>query len=270
MKLKWMVLPVLGMVLLSACSSEPGMVTTESGLQYIDQVTGDGDEAIAGHIVSVHYTGWLQNVDSTDGIGTKFDSSFDRDAQFQFKLNANQVIPGWDEGITGMNVGGKRRMIIPSDLAYGENGIGPIPGGATLVFDVELFDVISPTEGLVVEDLVVGEGEEAVAGAVINAHYTGWLKDLEAENGLGDIFDSSVERGEPVDFPIGVGRVITGWDEGIPGMKVGGKRRLEIPPHLGYGAAGSGPIPPNSTLIFEVELLGITAPPPPPVPQNQE
>src|SRR5262245_51421959 len=102
---------------------------------------------------------------------------------------------------------------------------------------------------LKVEDLVVGTGAEAVAGKTVSVHYTGTLTD-------GSKFDSSLDRGKPFGFPLGAGRVIKGWDEGVAGMKVGGKRKLTIPPELGYGARGFPPvIPANATLVFEVELL---------------
>jgi FKBP-type peptidyl-prolyl cis-trans isomerase len=110
-------------------------VTTPSGLQYIDLAKGEGATAEAGNNVSVHYTGWL-----TDG--TKFDSSVDRDQPFQFPLGAGQVIAGWDEGVCGMTVGGKRKLTIPSDLGYGPTGAGGvIPPNATLVFEVELLEI---------------------------------------------------------------------------------------------------------------------------------
>ena len=110
-------------------------VTTPSGLQYTDHAEGDGDTAETGNRVSVHYTGWL-----TDG--TKFDSSLDRNQPFAFNLGAGQVIAGWDEGVRGMKVGGKRKLTIPSDLGYGAAGAGGvIPPDATLVFEVELLEV---------------------------------------------------------------------------------------------------------------------------------
>jgi peptidylprolyl isomerase/FKBP-type peptidyl-prolyl cis-trans isomerase FkpA len=104
---------------------------------------------------------------------------------------------------------------------------------------------------LQIEDLVVGTGAEAVGGQNVTVHYTGWLTD-------GTQFDSSLDRGEPFVFPLGGGRVIQGWDQGVAGMKIGGKRKLTIPPELGYGARGAGgAIPPNATLVFEVELLEV-------------
>lgn len=107
------------------------------------------------------------------------------------------------------------------------------------------------SDTLQIEDIVVGDGEEATAGNTVTVHYTGWLTN-------GTKFDSSVDRGRPFQFPLGGGRVIAGWDQGVAGMKVGGKRKLTIPPELGYGARGAGGvIPPNATLVFEVELLGV-------------
>jgi FKBP-type peptidyl-prolyl cis-trans isomerase FkpA len=112
-----------------------GVVTTPSGLKYEDLSVGDGTQAERGNRVSVHYTGWL-----TDG--TKFDSSLDRGQPFQFRLGEGQVIRGWDEGVAGMRVGGKRKLTIPPNLGYGEGGAGAlIPPNATLVFEVELLSV---------------------------------------------------------------------------------------------------------------------------------
>ena len=109
---------------------------------------------------------------------------------------------------------------------------------------------ITTATGLIIEELKVGTGAEATAGQYVSVHYTGWLTD-------GTKFDSSKDRGDPFEFPLGAGHVIRGWDEGVQGMKVGGSRKLTIPSDLGYGARGAGGvIPPNATLVFEVELLG--------------
>jgi FKBP-type peptidyl-prolyl cis-trans isomerase len=108
------------------------------------------------------------------------------------------------------------------------------------------------TGHLQVDEISLGTGAEAKAGQLVKVHYTGWLTD-------GKKFDSSKDRGDPFQFKLGAGQVIKGWDQGVAGMKVGGKRKLTIPPELGYGARGfPGAIPPNSTLVFEVELLGVT------------
>ena len=107
------------------------------------------------------------------------------------------------------------------------------------------------SSGLIIEEITLGDGDEATAGQNVTVHYTGWLTD-------GKKFDSSKDRDDPFEFPLGGGRVIKGWDEGVQGMKVGGTRKLTIPPNLGYGARGAGGvIPPNATLVFEVELLGV-------------
>jgi len=111
------------------------MITTQSGLQYQDLVVGAGAEAVPGKSVTVHYTGTLQD-------GSQFDSSVDRNQPYSFTLGAGQVIPGWDEGVAGMKVGGKRKLVIPPNLAYGAQGYPPvIPANATLTFDVELLEV---------------------------------------------------------------------------------------------------------------------------------
>jgi len=115
---------------------------------------------------------------------------------------------------------------------------------------VDLPAMTKTPSGLAYQDKTVGTGATATAGKMVSVHYTGWLPD-------GTKFDSSRDRNEPFDFPLGAGHVIAGWDEGVAGMKVGGRRLLVIPPALGYGAGGTGPIPPNATLVFDVELLGV-------------
>ncbi len=113
-------------------------------------------------------------------------------------------------------------------------------------------------EKMTTTDVEVGTGAEAVPGKAVTVHYTGWLSDESAADHRGPKFDSSRDRGDPFVFALGAGSVIKGWDQGVAGMKVGGKRTLTIPPELGYGSRGAGgAIPPNATLVFDVELLGV-------------
>jgi peptidylprolyl isomerase len=230
------------------------MTKTESGLKYLDVEEGTGEPPDAGRLCAVHYTGWLWE---NGAKGKKFDSSKDRDLPFTFHVGGEEVIKGWDEGVLGMKAKGKRHLLIPPDLAYGERGAGGvIPPNATLFFEVELLEIWEKTKsGLEYFDITEGEGAEPKKGQTCVMHYTGWLW---RNNAKGKKFDSSVDRGEPFPFRIGRGEVIKGWDEGVANMKPGGKRKLLIPAKLGYGARGAGEdIPPNATLLFEVELLKV-------------
>ena len=237
------------------------MKTTDSGLQYVIEEAGTGEVPQAGDVVQVDYTGKL-------GDGTIFDSSYDYNEPFAFPLGQGLVIPGWDEGVGLLPVGSKAKFIVPPGLAYGAFGAGGvIPPNATLYFDVELRDIlpgspdfpaevadadfVTTNSGLQFHDFMPGQGEFPEEGQLVKVHYTGWLED-------GTKFDSSLDRGMPFVFPVGVDYVIPGWDEGVATMKVGGKRQLLIPASLAYGAEGAGEtIPPDATLIFEVELLEI-------------
>jgi peptidylprolyl isomerase len=133
---------VLGLLVACSIASAQGqsgssgekVITTDSGLKYIDQKEGSGEAAKAGDKVHVHYTGWLKD-------GTKFDSSHDRGEPIAFQLGAGRVIKGWDEGIAGLKVGGKRKLMIPAKLAYGNRRVGPIPPNSELIFDVELVKI---------------------------------------------------------------------------------------------------------------------------------
>lgn len=216
-------------------------------LKIVDTVEGKGSAVVkSGDQVRVHYTGKL-----TDG--TVFDSSIPRGEPFEFTVGAGLVIAGWDEGLLGMKAGGKRTLTVPPEMGYGQAGIGPIPGNATLVFDIELLEIVEvPPEGeLQVQEVAVGSGKQAQAGNLVRVHYIGRLVD-------GTCFDESYNRGEPIEFQLGAGMVIRGWEQGIAGMKEGGKRKLTIPYNLAYGADGyPGVIPPYATLVFDVELVEI-------------
>lgn len=128
-------------IMLSGCASVLG-VTSVTELEKVDNPAGTGTEAVVGKTVDVHYTGWVYDANKVDHKGAKFDSSFDRGKPFSFKLGAGKVIKGWDQGVEGMKIGGKRTLVIPSELAYGSRGAGGvIPPDAALIFDVELINV---------------------------------------------------------------------------------------------------------------------------------
>tara|TARA_Y100001980_G_C14545548_1_gene325181 strand:+ start:658 stop:1506 length:849 start_codon:yes stop_codon:yes gene_type:complete len=232
-------------------------ITTESGLKYIDIALGDGAMPETGDKVVVHYTGTLED-------GTKFDSSRDRNRPFEFPLGMGRVIKGWDEGLASMRIGGKRQLIIPANLGYGDRATGKIPANSTLIFDVELIDIkkqfkdtdfdlpgkeIVLESGLRIIEHIKGKGQKPKSGNKVKVHYSGYLQ-------TGVKFDSSHDRGKEFEFVLGQGQVIKGWDEGIAQINKGGKSTLIIPPDLGYGERGAGGvIPPNATLLFEVELV---------------
>ena len=208
-----------------------------------DLVVGSGAEAKAGMSVKVDYTGTLTN-------GTVFGSSAGKQP-VEFVLGAQQGGPGWDEGLQGMKVGGKRTLTVPPELAYGAQGNGStIPPNAALIFEIALLDV-RPAPQVEIEDIQVGTGAEAVPGKSVVVNYTGTLT-----NGV--VFDSSFKRNEPFTLTLGAGQVIPGWEQGLQGMKVSGTRVLTIPSALAYGPDGAGDaIPPNATLVFQIELVDV-------------
>ena len=245
----------------------PDEPASELGIE--DLVDGTGDEVGAGATITAHYTGVGQS------SGQTFDSSWDRGEPATFSLS--QVIPGWTEGLVGMKVGGRRRLVIPGELAYGESPpSGDIGANETLVFVIDLVriddagpsidadamaaveergapDVMVPdplpTE-LEITDEVEGSGDEVAAGAGVTVAYTG------VSASTGDVFDSSWDRGQPVSFTLD--QVIPGWGEGLVGMKIGGRRQLVIPPEQAYGDnPPSDDIAPGETLVFVVDLVGI-------------
>jgi len=246
--------------------AEDDLTTTDSGLQYFDIEKGSGDMPVDGQEVVVNYRAWVQG---EDGAATYIASSDSQGGEpLTFAIGSDSVFPGWEEGVRTMQKGGKRYLVIPPALALGDQGGGRIPANSTLLMEVELVDVLPlvlPTavddadyvvtdSGLKYFDIVEGDGAVAETGNSVTVNYTGWLTNNVK-------FDSSLDSGTPFTFTLGSGMVIPGWDEGVVGMKVGGKRQLVIPAELGYGETGGGTIPPNATLIFDVELMDVqTAP----------
>ena len=228
-----------------------------------DLVVGSGSPVGVGDFLIMDYVGVSYST------GLQFDASWDRGSPFPFELGAGRVIQGWDQGIVGMSVGGRRSLTIPPELAYGENGSGSgsIGPNETLVFVVDLIASVpanleKPTEELTSEstteletnDIFEGSGAIVQPGNVVYIHYVG------VSASTGEQFDSSWDRGrsEFIGYISGTGNVIQGLDEGLLGMQVGGRRTVVIPPDLAYGenGAGDGLIAPNETLIFTVDLLG--------------
>ena len=228
-----------------------------------DLVVGSGSPVGVGDFLIMDYVGVSYST------GLQFDASWDRGSPFPFELGAGRVIQGWDQGIVGMSVGGRRSLTIPPELAYGENGSGSgsIGPNETLVFVVDLIASVpanleKPTEELTSEsttelktnDISEGSGATVQPGNVVYIHYVG------VSASTGEQFDSSWDRGrsEFIGYISGTGNVIQGLDEGLLGMQVGGRRTVVIPPDLAYGenGAGDGLIAPNETLIFTVDLLG--------------
>jgi peptidylprolyl isomerase len=256
----------VALLLVAFVSGGDRTVTLASGLRYVEMAKGTGDSPRPGNALTVHYTGMLED-------GTGFDTSRDGNP-FVFVLGAGEVIPGWDEGFATMRVGGKRKLIIPPDLAYGPQGTrdGTIPPNATLVFEVELLELqpigqeILTESGLRYTDLDPGRNErgEAISlkeGEEVVVQYRGTLPD-------GATFVDTEAQGAPYTFVLSSGSEIRGFDEGISTMKVGGLRRLVVPPELAYGDEPKDftvgdklvTIQPNTTLTFLIRLVGIQDP----------
>jgi peptidylprolyl isomerase len=245
--------------------SESDYETTESGLQYYVVEEGDGDMPEDGQPVRVHFTYWLDD-------GTRLESSLDAGEPFLMTIGSEQLPDGLNEALAMMRVGEQTQFIIPPDLAFGEQDLGSIPPNSTLIFLMQLVELLAPPPaepfdldegeyetneaGFQIADIEEGSGEPVTAGDTVAFHVTGWLADD------GTRIFSSYEQGEPIQLPIGSGQALPGWDEGLDGMRIGGVRQVVVPPELGFGEAGAGTIvPPNATLIWLLELVSTTAVP---------
>jgi FKBP-type peptidyl-prolyl cis-trans isomerase len=241
-----------------------------------DTIEGIGNTTYPGEKVTIQYVGYDYET------GKKFVSSWDQGKPYTFTLGKGEVINGWEEGLDGLEGGDRRELVLPADQTKGPYPPG-IPEGKAVVFVIEPVPSAPPKGGkspkskpkpkpkpttdktkpkvevpkgappknLVIKDLEKGKGPSAKAGDEVTVHYVGVLY----KNGKQ--FDASWDRNEPFSFELGTGAVIAGWEQGIEGMKVGGRRELIIPPDLAYGSEGGGTIPPNSTLIFVVDLTAV-------------
>jgi FKBP-type peptidyl-prolyl cis-trans isomerase len=248
-------------------------------LALVDLVEGIGHLYYEGDTVTVQYAGYDYET------GKKFASSWDKGKPFTFTLGKGEVVKGFEEGSLELEGGDRRELVVPPDETKGKLPPG-IPQGKTVIFIVEPIPKFAakqekkkaaaekskqhavaksppttkpkvevpsgpPPKKLEVENLKEGEGPAAKAGDKVKVQYVG------VDYSTGKEFDASWDRGEPFSFTLGAGAVIEGWDKGIEGMKAGGRRELIIPPNLAYGSQQVGSIPPNSTLVFVVDLLEI-------------
>jgi peptidylprolyl isomerase len=232
---------------------EADFTETESGLKYYFIEEGDGTAVQAGDMVQIHAQLWLED-------GTLLQSSVQQGAPINFMQGSGTSIPGLDEALLLMQVGDTIQLVLPPELA------GGMAGDSNLIFEMELLDTEVPPQATEIDDadftttesglkyyaIQEGDGPAPQAGDTVNVHYRLWLED-------GTLIDSSLERDQPFRFVVGSGSTVPGWEEGVLLMNEGGKAQLIVPAELGYGEAGSGPIPPNATLIFELEILEVVS-----------
>lgn len=257
-------------------------VVVQPAFSKTDTVVGTGAEADAGDLATIQYKAYLYSATTADHHGTLFDDTVLRNLPATFTIGSGLSVPaGLDQGTAGMKVGGHRVVTLPANLGFGTslNGdafAGPVLPGATagvaipsnspLIYEVDLVGVQKappvvttpvPTT-LGIYDRVVGSGTAVVAGNKLVVHYTGWLFDGTKSDLKGSQFDNDlldVPAGTGFAFTVGTGAVIAGWDQGLIGMLPGGKRTLVIPASLAYGATGNATIPPNTALVFDIQLV---------------
>lgn len=240
-----------------------GATTTASGLQYLEITPGTGKTPETGEIIYMYYIASLPD-------GTVMVDTFTSGEKVSTIVGNGSLLPGWEEGISLMKVGGRSKFVIPPDLAFGEAGSGSIPANSQIIIDMELLSaepapqpsaiaedkLTTSATGLQYYDLKVGDGIEAVKNATVSTAYTIWVKSPTSYDYIG-----SANSDNALEFVIGSGDVVfPGWNEGVTGMKPGGKRLLVIPPALGLGDQEYDGIPANSTLVMEVELITVTEP----------
>ncbi|PJA98453.1 MAG: hypothetical protein CO128_07315 [Ignavibacteriales bacterium CG_4_9_14_3_um_filter_30_11] len=261
------------------CSNKNDVVKKESGLMFKDDTLGTGNVAKTGDFVSLHFRAWIIK-DSTNiftdwskdttRVKSRLGDSYVYDRPIKYILNEDGgFVKGATEGIVGLKEGGTRTIIIPSKLAYGETGFRTIPPNSDIKLVVELLAAhelvkvepwkvdstkyITTKSGLKYIVIEKGTGSVPDSGDVITLNYSGYLTN-------GKKFDSSVERGDPISYPFKMQRMIDGFQEGTAMMNKGSKYRLLIPAKLAYGERAMGEIPPNSDLMFDLEMVDIKKP----------
>jgi len=272
------VVPLFCALALTACGGTAKKVTTapipdQPAYAKTDLVVGSGDTVAAGDLATVNYTGWLYDKTQPNSRGTKFETG-----SRSFAAGTGAVMPGtsytllgWDQGVVGMKVGGKANLVLPYNLAYGVANYTSLQGTAVpvytpVVFEIEVVSVrkATPSATVAITDKVVGTGVAVEYGKTYTAKYTGWLYDPNQPESKGTQFDTSTDG--TFIFALNGGQV-KGWDRGVLGMKVGGKRTIVIPPELGYGNVAqtktdsnnvtTTTVPANSTLVFDIEVTGV-------------
>lgn len=237
-----------------------GSITTQDGLQYLEEVPGDGPSPEVGDVVVMNYKVSLPD-------GTELYNTFKSNQTSSAVWGHHQLLPGWEEGIGLMKQGGKAKFVLPPELAFGAQGNDSVPPNSQIIMEVELVSVkpapmpvsVTPDQLKSMEngeqyyDISVGDGTEAISGTTVTTEYTIWVSGTTS-----DEFIVSSETSQPATFVVGHGnKVFAGWEQGVIGMKAGGERLLIIPPELALGAPGSGLIPANATLIMQIKLTDV-------------
>jgi len=249
----------------------PSPIPPQPAFTKTDLVTGTGAAAAAKNLVTIRYTGWLYDNTKTDNKGAEFFDAYSGQA-FSFLLGVDSRIAGWDQGIVGMQVGGKRRLLIPASMAWAQfglkddaTGLYRVPPSTAVVYEIEVTAINATPPAQSTQpafqkiDVAAGTGTlVAATGNTLTVHYSGYLYDDSVTDKRGLRFDTSRTTGVPLSVKLGTNAVIQGWEQGLLGMKVGGKRTLIIPADLAYGSTAKTNIPANSPLIFDVEVTSIT------------
>jgi len=243
----------------SSGGSTTAPVDNPTSFSQTDTVLGTGTQASGALIVGLRYSAWLYSTSAADHKGIKIDSNLTSATPYVFTLGSSSVLKGLNQGVAGMKTGGQRTLIIPASLALGAAGSSTVPANAGLVFDVQLTDVQAlaeaPAFGTV--DTTVGTGATAATGATANVKYSAYLYNSVTADHKGILVDTNATATTNFSLKLGSGQTITGFDKGVTGMKVGGKRTITMPSTQAYGVNGSGSIPGNSGMVFAVELISL-------------